>query len=94
MQPTALTAALGPAIWLASTETLVVNLNTAEPDQLVALNYSLTDWAARIVAERDNHGPYSSLIDLGQRVGLPVPITEKLDSMAAKAGMLGTYPRL
>jgi DNA uptake protein ComE-like DNA-binding protein len=94
MQPAALATALGPALWLASSETLVVNLNTAEPDQLVALDYSLTDWAARIVAERDNHGPYSGLIDLGQRVGLPDPLIARLKDMAAKASMLGTYPRL
>jgi DNA uptake protein ComE-like DNA-binding protein len=94
MQPVALTAALGPALWIALTETVFVNLNTAEPDQLVALDYLLTNWAASIVAERENHGPYSSLIDLGQRVGLPVPLTSKLNDMSAKAGMLGTYPRL
>ena len=94
LQPTALTTALGPALWLAATKTLVVNLNTAEPDQLVALDYSLTDWAAKIVAERENHGPYSNLSDIALRVGLPAPLNATLHAMAAKAIMLGVYPRL
>jgi DNA uptake protein ComE-like DNA-binding protein len=93
-QPSALTAALGPAIWLVAKPPRVVNLNTAEPDQLVSLDHALTDWAAMVVAERESHGPYASLSDLARRVGLPAPLIATLNEMAAKAVMLGTYSRL
>jgi DNA uptake protein ComE-like DNA-binding protein len=93
-EPGALTGALGPALWLAATPTRVVNLNTAEADQLASLDYSPTDRAARIVAERERRGPYDSLADLARRVRLPAPVLAALNDMAAKALVLGTYPRL
>jgi DNA uptake protein ComE-like DNA-binding protein len=93
-QSDALTAALGPALWLAATPARTVNLNTAEADQLVSLDHSLTDWAVRLVAERESHGPYASLPDLARRVGLPTPLIATLEDMAATAAKLGTYPRL
>jgi hypothetical protein len=70
-QPDMLTAGLGPALWIATTESLVLNLNTAEADQLAALDASLAEWGGKIVVERDEHGPYGSLGDLAQRAGLP-----------------------
>jgi DNA uptake protein ComE-like DNA-binding protein len=93
-QSSALTAALGPAIWLAAAPTRIVNLNTAEADQLVSLDNSLTDWADKIVAERESHGPYGSLPDLARRVALLTPLVVKLNDMAAMAVKLGTYRRL
>jgi DNA uptake protein ComE-like DNA-binding protein len=87
-------AALGPALWLATTQPLVLKLDTTEADQLAALDRSLAEWAENIVAERDAHGPYGSLSDLVQRVGLPAPLAAKLSDMAAVAITLGTYSRL
>jgi len=81
-------------LWIATTESLVLNLNTAEADQLVALDASLAEWGGKIVVERDAHGPYGSLGDLAQRVGLPEPLGAKISGMAATAMLLGTYPRL
>jgi Helix-hairpin-helix motif len=79
---------------LATPQSLVVNVNTAEADQLSALDRSLTDWAERIVVERDVQGPYVSLSDLTRRVGLSAPLATRLSDMAAAAVTLGTYPRL
>jgi DNA uptake protein ComE-like DNA-binding protein len=93
-EPAALTVALGPALWLATSQPLVLNVNTAEADQLSALDGSLADWAEKIVVERDAHGPYGSSSDLGQRVGLPAPLATKLTDMAAAAVTLVPYPRL
>jgi hypothetical protein len=93
-QPTALTTALGPALWIATTQPLVLNLNTAETDQLGALDGSLAEWSVRIVAERDARGAYSSWGDLVRRVGLPESLAIEIQNMAAAAVTLGTYPRL
>ncbi len=93
-QPVMLTAGLGPALWIAVTESLVLNLNTAEADQLVALDASLAEWGGKIVVERDAHGPYGSLGDLVQRAGMPESIAVKIRDMAATAIRLGSYPRL
>lgn len=93
-QPVMLAAGLGPALWIATTESLVLNLNTAEADQLAALDASLAEWGGKIVAERDAHGPYGSLGDLAQRVGLPESLGAKISGMAAMAFALGTNPRL
>jgi DNA uptake protein ComE-like DNA-binding protein len=93
-EPAALTVALGPALWLATSQSLVLNVNTAEADQLSALDGSLADWAQKIVVERDAQGPYGSLSDLRQRVALPGPLATKLTDMAAAAVTLGPYPRL
>jgi hypothetical protein len=93
-EPAALSMALGPALWLATPQALVLNVNTAEADQLSALDRSLADWTERIVVERDAQGPYGSLKDLAQRVGLPAPLVTTLGEMAATAVTLGTYPRL
>src|SRR5258706_11571304 len=92
-QPGLLTAALGPAIWLASSAPLIVNLNTAEADELAALDHSFACCAEKIVAERDAHGPFHSLDDLVQRTGLAVPLPKMLSDLAAAAMALGTYPR-
>ncbi len=93
-QPDSLTAALGPALWIATTEPLVFNLNTAEEEQLVALDGSLAEWGDKIVVERDLHGPYGSLSDLVQRAGLPESLAVRIRNMAATAIRLGTNPRL
>ena len=93
-QPDMLTAGLGPALWVATTESLVLNLNTAEADQLAALDASLAEWGGKIVAERDAHGPYGSLGDLTQRAGLPESLAARISGMAATAVSLGRYPRL
>ena len=93
-EPATLTAALGPALWLATSQSLVLNVNTAEADQLAVLDRSLADWAGRIVAEREARGSFGSLIDLTQRVGLPAALAGRLGDMAAAALTLGTYPRL
>jgi hypothetical protein len=92
-EPAALTAALGPALWLATSQSLVLNVNTAEADQLLALDRAFADWAERIVIERDAQGPYGSLTDLAQRVGLPGSLAARLSDMAAAAVALGTYQR-
>jgi len=93
-QPGLLTAALGPAIWLASSVPLIVNVNTAESDELAALDHSLACCAGNIVAERDAHGPYQSLDELVRRTGLAAPLPETLSELAAAATALGPYPRL
>jgi DNA uptake protein ComE-like DNA-binding protein len=93
-EPATLTATLGPALWLATPQPLVLNVNTAEADQLSALERSLTDWAEKIVVERDVRGPYVSCGDLTQRVGLPAPLAARLSDMAAAAVTLGIHPRL
>lgn len=93
-EPATLTAALGPALWLATSQSLVLNVNTAEADQLSVLDRSLADWAERIVAEREARGSFGSLSDLTQRVGLPAALAGRLGDMAAAALTLGTYPRL
>jgi DNA uptake protein ComE-like DNA-binding protein len=89
-----LTAGLGPALWIATSESLVLNLNTAEADQLAALDASLAEWGGKIVAERDAHGSYGSLGDLTQRAGLPESLAARISGMAATAVSLGSYPRL
>jgi hypothetical protein len=93
-QPALLTGALGPALWLAGTGPVLVNLNTAEADELAVLDQGLAGPAARIVAERDAHGPYQSLRDLAQRAGLVAPLADRLGELAAGARALGTYERL
>ncbi len=93
-QPDALTAALGPALWIATIEPLVFNLNAVEADQLTALDPSLVEWGGKIAAERDAHGPYGSVSDLAQRVGLPESLAARIGGMVATAISLGTYPRL
>ena len=81
-------------MWIATSESLVLNLNTAEADQLAALDASLVEWGGKIVAERDAHGPYGSFGDLTQRAGLPESVVAKTSGMAATAVSLGSYPRL
>jgi DNA uptake protein ComE-like DNA-binding protein len=93
-EPALLSAALGPALWLAATGPLVVNLNTAEADELAALDRRLAGPAMQIVAERDAHGPYQSLNDLVQRTGLAPPLPSTLTDLAASASALGPYSRL
>ncbi len=93
-QPALLTAALGPALWLAGTSQLVVNINTAEAEELAAIDRSLASSAEKIVAERDAHGPYQSLSDLVQRAGLAAPLADRLGELLAGAGALGTNERL
>jgi hypothetical protein len=93
-EPAILTTALGPALWLATSQSLVLNVNTAEADQLAVLDRSLADWARKIVAEREAQGSYVSWSDLTQRVGLPAALATRLGDMAAAALSLGTYPRL
>jgi hypothetical protein len=93
-QSDSLTAALGPALWIATAEPQALNLNTAETDQLAALDGFLAEWAEKIVAERDSQGPYGSLSDLVRRAGLPAAVASKLQDMAAAAVALGTNSRL
>jgi DNA uptake protein ComE-like DNA-binding protein len=92
-EPATLLAALGPGLWLATSESLVLNVNTAEADQFSALDSSLADWAGKIVAEREAQGSYGSLSDLTQRVGLPAALAARLSDMTATALALGTYAR-
>ncbi|MFL6603860.1 MAG: hypothetical protein ACJ8R9_21380 [Steroidobacteraceae bacterium] len=93
-EPATLSAALGPALWLATSQSLILNVNTAETEQFFALDPSLADWAEKIVVEREARGPYGSLVDLTQRVRLPAALATGLGDMAAGALTLGTYPRL
>ncbi len=92
-QPALLSAALGPALWLAAKGPLVINLNTAEADEVVALDGSLASLAEPIVAERDAHGPYQSLDELAQRNGLSPALRNTLGELAAQSSALGTYQR-
>ncbi len=93
-EPGLLTAALGPPLWVASSAALIVNLNTAEADELTALDHSLAECAEKIVTERNAHGAYLSLDELVRRTGLVAPFPERLAERAAAAAALGTYPRL
>lgn len=93
-EPGALTAALGPALWVAVSELLVIDLNTAEADQLIALDGALAPWASKIVSERNDHGPFRTVSDVAHRVDVPGSLAAALETMAAKALSLGTYPRL
>jgi len=93
-EPGLLTAALGPPLWVASSAPLIVNLNTAEADELAALDQSLAECAEKIVSERDAHGAYLSLDELVRRTGLVGPLPERLGELATAAAELGTYPRL
>ena len=92
-EPATLSAALGPGLWLATPQSLVLNANTAEADQFAALDRSLADWAEKIVAERDARGSYGSLSDVTQRIGLPAALASRLSDMATAAHTLGTYSR-
>ena len=93
-EPGLLAAALGPPLWVASSAPLIVNLNTAEADELAALDRSLAECAEKIVAERDAHGAYQSLDELVRRTRLLAPLPQRLGELAAAAAALGTYPRL
>ena len=102
-QPQRLGAALSSPIWLAGPQPspsatggnhlLVVNLNTAEPESLQALNGLDAAMAARIVQERRRNGAYASLGALAQRLRLDGTTQTRLAELNQAARLAGTYHR-
>lgn len=56
-----------------------VNLNTASAAELAGLVYLTADMARALVAWRQQHGPFETLDDIGEALGLP---KEKIDRIA------------
>lgn len=101
--PARLTAGLADSIWLLNAAStieagqdklpLTLDLNTAEAEHLRTLPGVGPATAAKLVASREQYGPFRSLVDFGERGELPPGTATLLEQMREAALAAGTYVR-
>jgi DNA uptake protein ComE-like DNA-binding protein len=100
--PARLDAALSTPIWISNAsgtegegkgEGLVIDLNTAEREGLMAMPGIDAALADRIVAERRSNGPYASLATLSTRLKLAPAMSTRLAGYQQAAQRAGTVRR-
>ncbi|PWV77583.1 DnaE-like error-prone DNA polymerase [Nocardia neocaledoniensis] len=82
----------GPDINASRAEPTLENAGTEVRLGLAAVRHIGDDLAERLVAERAEHGPYTSMLDLTGRVGLSVAQAESLATAGALDGLVDAEP--
>ncbi|KFI05352.1 helix-hairpin-helix domain-containing protein [Massilia sp. BSC265] len=90
-QPERLAAHAGPALWLLlpGAESMLIDLNTAEQEHLLALPGIDGSAAGRALQSRATGGNFRSIQDFAARAGLAPALTPSLEAMAQAASKLG-----
>ncbi|TFW34395.1 ComEA family DNA-binding protein [Massilia horti] len=97
--PDKLAAHAGPALWLAhpghkvAGQPLVVDLNTAEREHLLALPGIDANACERALASRARDGNFTSIADFAARAGLDAPQARAFEAMAQELKRMGPNRR-
>ncbi|GAB3255442.1 ComEA family DNA-binding protein [Chitinimonas naiadis] len=101
--PVRLSAGLSGSIWLLNAATVIeagkarlpmtLDLNTAEAEHLRTLPGVGPATAAKLVASREESGPFRNLVDFCWRAGVSADAATLLEQMREAAQQAGTYAR-